>query len=110
MSRKGGNITINIGVDLHKTQFTVYARIGDGMYGKYRTTEEGYEQFIRQLHRWRDEGHQIRLAVESTGNTRYFKRQLTLAGYPVTVINPLKFKVINKSVKSTRCHDPVGAD
>lgn len=96
---------INIGVDLHKTQFTVYARNGDGMYGKYRTTAEGYEQFIGQLNRWRDEGHQVRLAVESTGNTRYFKRQLSLAGYSVTVINPLKFKVIRESAKKTDRHD-----
>ena len=98
-------MTINVGVDLHKTQFTVYARNGEGLYGKYRTTAEGYKQFITQLNRWRDEGHPVRLAVESTGNTRFFKRQLSQAGYPVTVINPLKFKVINESVKKTDRHD-----
>jgi transposase len=98
-------MTINIGVDLHKTQFTVYARNGEGMYGKYTTTAEGYARFIEQLDRWRDEGHQVRLAVESTGNTRFFKRQLSQAGYPVTVINSLKFKVITESVKKTDRHD-----
>ncbi len=98
-------MTINIGVDLHKTQFTVYAKHGEGMYGKYETTAKGYARFIRQLNRWRDAGHEIRLAVESTGNTRFFKRQCTQEGYPVTVINPMKFKVINESVKKTDRHD-----
>lgn len=98
-------MTINVGVDLHKTQFTVYARNGEGLYGKYRTDAEGYETFVKQLGRWRGEGHQVRLAVESTGNTRYFKRVLEQAGYGVVVINPLKFKVINESVKKTDRHD-----
>lgn len=98
-------MTINIGVDLHKTQFTVYARNGEGMFGKYGTTAEGYGCFIKQLNAWREEGHQVRLAVESTGNTRFFKRQFSGEGYPVTVINPMKFKVINESVKKTDRHD-----
>lgn len=98
-------MTINIGVDLHKTQFTVFARDGEGLYGKYETKAEGYKSFLSQLNAWRDEGHEVRLAVESTGNTRYFKRQFSQAGYPVTVINPLKFKVINESVKKTDRHD-----
>ena len=98
-------MTINVGVDLHKTQFTVYARNGEGLYGKYGTDGAGYQGFVKQLGQWRAEGHQVRVAVESTGNTRYFKRVLEQAGYGVTVINPLKFKVINESVKKTDRHD-----
>jgi len=80
MSRMEGEITNNIGVDLHKTQFTVFARHGKGLYRKYGTNAEGYNSFLHQLQEWRDEGYQIRLAVESTGNTRYFKRQFSQAG------------------------------
>jgi transposase len=99
------SMTINVGVDLHKTQFTVYARNGEGMFGKYGTDAEGYKSFLAQLGIWCEQGHQVRLAVESTGNTRYFKRVMEKAGYGVTVINPLKFKVINESVKKTDRHD-----
>jgi transposase len=47
----------------------------------------------------------VRVAVESTGNTRYFKNRLEDAGVSVTVINTLKMKVINESVKKTDKHD-----
>jgi transposase len=96
---------ICIGVDLHKTQFTVYARSETGMFGKYLTTSEGYGQFLGQLETWRSEGHTIRLGVESTGNTRYFKSRMEQAGHKVVVINTLKFKVVNESVKKTDKHD-----
>lgn len=96
---------ICIGVDLHKTQFTVYARSETGMVGKYLTTSEGYAKFLGQLETWRSEGHTIRLGVESTGNTRYFKSRMEQAGHEVVVINTLKFKVVNESVKKTDKHD-----
>ena len=41
----------------------------------------------------------------STGNTRYFKNQVEKVGAEVTVINTLKFKVINESAKKTDKHD-----
>jgi transposase len=43
--------------------------------------------------------------VESTGNTRYFKGRMEAAGTEVVVINTLKFKVVNESVKKTDKHD-----
>ncbi len=42
---------------------------------------------------------------ESTGNTRYFKHRVEMKGYPVVVINTMKFKVITESVKKTDTHD-----
>jgi len=98
---------IDIGVDLHKTQFTVYARREEkpGESGQYPTSDEGYRDFLGKLGGWRRSGHVIRIGVESTGNTRYFKHRLEAKGYPVVVINTLKFKVINESVKKTDKHD-----
>jgi transposase len=51
------------------------------------------------------ERHDIRIGVESTGNTRYFKHRMEEKGYSVIVINTMKFKVINESVKKTDKHD-----
>jgi len=98
---------IDIGVDLHKTQFTVHARREEkaGESGQYPTSEDGYREFLGKLGGWRHSGHDIRIGVESTGNTRYFKHRLEEKGYPVVVINTLKFKVINESVKKTDKHD-----
>lgn len=45
------------------------------------------------------------MGVESTGNTRFFKNQMEQAGVEVVVINTLKFKVVNESVKKTDRHD-----
>jgi transposase len=98
-------MTINVGVDLHKTQFTVFARLGEGKYGKYLTTEEGYQEFLAQVRLWQGEGQSVRVGVESTGNTRYFKNRMEREGIEVRVINTLKFKVVNESVKKTDRHD-----
>ena len=98
---------IDIGVDLHKTQFTVYAQRGEKseVNGQYPTNEEGYKTFLRKLGAWKRSGHDIRIGVESTGNTRYFKHRMEEKGFSVVVINTMKFKVINESVKKTDKHD-----
>ena len=44
-------------------------------------------------------GAAVKIGVESTGNTRFFKNQVEKAGAEVTVINTLKFKVINESTR-----------
>ena len=108
LRRKGGyGMRIDVGVDLHKTQMTVYVRTGkdEGEGGEYATGEEGYREFLKALGKWRSKGADIRVAVESTGNTRYFMHQLEARGYPVVVINTMKFKVITQSVKKTDRHD-----
>jgi transposase len=99
---------VSVGVDLHKGQFTVYWRMAGDVPGRFercRTNEAGYRWFEGQLQRLREQGQEVRVAVESTGNTRYFKRRLEALGVAVVVINTMKFKVVTESVKKTDRHD-----
>jgi len=101
---------VNVGIDLHKTQFTVCVRgcwkdKDENRFAKYPTTAEGYEGFLKEAAKWQQEGEEVRVGVESTGNTRYFKNRMEEAGIGVTVINTLKMKVVNESVKKTDKHD-----
>lgn len=99
---------MSIGCDLHKTQFTTRSQSKDRKIvanGIYPTTSKGYDEFIEQLDEWINLGYEITIAVESTGNARYFKNRMIMAGVGVKVVNTLKFKVINESVKKTDKHD-----
>jgi transposase len=99
---------VSVGVDLHNGQFTVYWREYEGALGRFErfwTNELGYRWFEGQLKRLLEEGQEVRVAVESTGNTRYFKRRVEALGIPVVVINTMKFKVVTESVKKTDRHD-----
>ena len=97
---------VNVGIDLHKTQFTICVRNRKRKgFAKYPTTPEGYQAFLSEAAKWQRKGEEVRAAVESTGNTRYFKNRLEEAGIGVTVINTLKMKVVNESVKKTDKHD-----
>jgi transposase len=97
---------VNVGVDLHKHQFTVCAKIdGKERFGTFATTDAGYEEFLVAVSKWQKNRNEVRVAVESTGNTRYVKNRMEDAGISVTVINTLKMKVINESVKKTDKHD-----
>jgi transposase len=98
---------IFIGVDLHKTQFTVCVWRGKkaGEFEQYPTTDEGYAAFLKRVKVWQKSGKEVFVGVESTGNTRFFKKRMEAAGIRVTVINTLKFKVVNESVKKTDRHD-----
>jgi transposase len=97
---------VNVGVDLHKTQFTVCARShGRETFQEYPTTDTGYEMFLKDMSVLRERDGAIRAAVESTVNTRYFKNRLEAAGIGVTAVNTLKFKVVNESVKKTDKYD-----
>ena len=103
-------MTVYIGVDLHKTQFTVHVRVGDKVEDlseikQYPTTEVGYTEFLNRIQAYKTAGFGVKIGVESTGNTRFFKNQVEKAGAEVTVINTLKFKVINESTKKTDKHD-----
>lgn len=94
---------INVGVDLHKTQFTVCIRHeGREDFSEYPTTSAGYGAFLSRLSRF---GKKLRIGVESTGNTRYFKNRMEEINAEVVTINTLKFKVVNESVKKTDKHD-----
>jgi len=97
---------VNVGIDLHKTQFTTCVRKKSGNeFEQYPTTAEGYMAFLAKAAEWQSNGEEVRVGVESTGNTRYFKSRMEAAGIGVTVINTLKFKVVNESVNKTDKHD-----
>jgi hypothetical protein len=65
---------VNVGIDLHKSQFTVCVnRGGREQFTKYPATEDGYEAFLKRAAAWQK------------------------AGIGVVVINTLKFKVVNES-------------
>jgi transposase len=100
---------MSVGVDLHKAQFTVFWRVAGeserGEFGRYATDERGYREFEQKLLAVKSLAESVTVAVESTGNTRYFKNRVEALGVGVVVVNTLKFKVVNESVKKTDRHD-----
>ena len=108
MSKTEETRRLCVGVDLHKTQFTVSALTEDGevvLQEVYRTTPDGYSGFIEEMHRYEEDGYSIELAVETTGNARFFKNQMEKEFFDVTVVNTNKFKVITYSTKKTDAND-----
>ena len=101
---------ICIGVDLHKMQFTVHAvneETGEVVLtGVFKTDNQGYKDFCEKLHTIESEEEStIELAVEATGNARYFKNKMEAEGFGVLVVNTSKFKVITMSTKKTDAND-----
>ena len=101
---------ICVGVDLHKAQFTAHAineETGEVVLtGVYRTESQGYKDFCNRLHSIEaEEECRIELAVEATGNARYFKNKMEAEGFGVLVVNTSKFKVITMSTKKTDAND-----
>jgi transposase len=98
---------VNVGVDLHKTQFTICARRNGRKESmeRYATDEGGYKAFLLKVRRWQKAGYKVRAGVEATGSARYFKYRMEEAGVEVHVINTLKFKIVNESVNKTDKHD-----
>ncbi|MBN2260708.1 MAG: IS110 family transposase [Clostridiales bacterium] len=96
-----------IGVDLHKNQFTVYMMNSndEGTYTVFKTDEAGYKSFIGILEQSKQLGFKLNIAVESTGNTRYFRNRIESAGVIVKIINTMKFKVVNESINKTDKRD-----
>lgn len=89
-----------IGVDLHKNTFTVCYLSRKGKELKsFKVSKEGIEAFKQTLTR-DDE-----VAVESTGNTGYFVREIKDRVGGVKIINPTQFKIISQSVKKTDKRD-----
>ena len=102
------NSRLCVGIDLHKTQFTVNALNEDGevlLEKKYSTKEEGYKEFVQEMHNQEEQGYTIELAVETTGNARYFKNEMEKEGFVVKVVNTNRFKVITMSTKKTDAND-----
>jgi len=97
-----------IGVDLHKGQFTVCWLTEGSKEGRINIyySKNGYKLFEDEIRRLREEGYEeIKVGVESTGNTRYFMNRMEQLGLNCIVINTLKFKIVNQSVKKTDKHD-----
>lgn len=90
-----------IAVDLHKSNFrSCYFRGEDDYHFKtYKVSEKGILDFKNTL------TQDDEVAVESTGNTAYFVREIKESVKRVRIINPLKFKVISDSVKKTDDED-----
>jgi len=92
-----------IGVDLHKNSFTVciMGETGEYRVETYKVNTKGISCFKEGL-KEEDE-----VAVESTGNTGYFVREIEGRVRKVRVVNPSQFKVISESVKKTDEQDAV---
>lgn len=90
-----------IAVDLHKNSFTScsYKSEDDHYLKTYRVSQKGLKDFNSSLNR-DDE-----LAVESTGNTAFFVREIEQSVKRVRIVNPIQFKIISSSVKKTDEHD-----
>jgi len=95
---RGAVIMRYIGVDLHKNNFQVcYLGSKDKTFSHYALFN--IEEFKKQL------TGEDQLAVETTGNTRYFVNQIKGLVKDVVVVNPRQFKVISSSVKKTDKQD-----
>lgn len=88
-----------LGVDLHRTQFTVCTRQENGRSTVRQWTMQELPRFAKQL-RKEDE-----VAVEATGNTRLFYEAVVQGVARVVVVNPSQFKVISQSMKKTDRND-----
>ena len=100
---------VSVGIDLHTTQFTTCAITPAGdilQEEQYPTTEEGYASFIEWCHKVEEEYEvKVEMAIEATGNARYFRNIMQHEGFYVVVINTLHFKVVVQSSKKTDWHD-----
>lgn len=88
-----------LGVDLHQTCFTVCVLGGTGeqTFQEYKLGE--LAQFTASLRRG------DRLAVEATGNTRWFREQVGGRVKQVVVVNPRRFEIIKRSANKTDRRD-----
>lgn len=98
---------INVGIDLHKTQFTTCIIKDDEVVDngtKYPMSQEGYASFATFMQSCYPE-EEINLAIESTGNARFFRDTMQDYGFNVCVVNTLRFKVVNLSTNKTDKND-----
>jgi len=88
-----------VGVDLHRTQFTVCLLEEAGRKSRKQWKIEQLPEFVAQLQA-EDE-----LAVEATGTTALFYEAVVRHVARVVVVNPYQFRVISESVKKTDRRD-----
>lgn len=90
-----------IGVDLHTTQLTVCYMSLDGTTQVSKFSFDEIERFLASLEAT-DE-----LAVEATGNSSWFIRQVAEQVSRVVLVNSREFEITKKSVKKTDRRDAV---
>jgi transposase len=104
-----GFIKLSVGIDLHKTQFTVCAISSDGeliLEKQYESNNNGYSTFIEAIHTFEKEKEcTITLAIEATCDALYFKNKMDREFFRVVIVNTSKFGLISKSTKKTDKHD-----
>lgn len=90
-----------IGVDLHTNSFTACRREADGAesFETFQLCPADIERFCLSL------SAEDELAVEATGNSRYFRDEVVSCVGRVVVVNPGQFQVIRKSVSKTDRND-----
>jgi transposase len=88
-----------IGVDLHSNSITVCYLTKKGQETHSTFSLSDLAEFEGGLRR------ADRVAVEATGNTRWFVGRIKERVKQVVVVNPNQFEVIRKSVKKTDRHD-----
>ena len=90
-----------IGVDLHTNSFTSCRLEADGQehLDSWQLTPAALDRFCLSL-----DGDD-ELAVEATGNSAWFHKQVVSCVGRVVVVNPRQFQVIRKSVKKTDKND-----
>jgi len=89
----------HIGIDLHRNCFTACVRLENGRNYLSEWRLEDLPRFARKL-RASDE-----VAVEMTGNTRFFHEAVAPYVARVVTVDSNQFKVISQSVKKTDPHD-----
>src|SRR3974390_1683840 len=89
----------SIGIDLHRKRFTCCVRLENGRNYLSEWSLEQLPQFASKLRR-SDE-----IAVEVTGNTRWFYQAVAPHVARVVVVDPNQFRVISHSVKKTDPND-----
>lgn len=84
-----------LGIDLHKTMFVVCFLVEDG--------EVHFETFqMNRLNSFLEKLFKTDLvAIEATGNSKWFAKQLQAHVKEIKIVNPAKFKIISNSVKKS---------
>lgn len=90
-----------IGIDLHTNSFTAcYLEEGKSeRIETFRLEEPSLQRFIKTLE------EEDEIALEATGNSCFFRDQVSAYVSRVVVIAPWQFEVIRRSVKKTDKHD-----
>ena len=88
-----------IGVDLHTNSLTVCYRTKQGKERIRTFAMRRMADFVKTLRK------HDQVAVEATGNTKYFVEQIGKRVKKVVVVDPNQFEVIRRSVRKTDKHD-----